>query len=54
MMPHNDRGDNYAISNRWSQVLVLLPGRVGRDLLFSNHACFGSSDTNCQTDRIEN
>jgi hypothetical protein len=46
--------NNYAISNRRFQVLVLLPGRVDRDLLFSDHACFGSSDTNCQTDRAEN
>jgi hypothetical protein len=53
MTAHNYQDDNYAISNQRSQVLVQLPGRVSHDLLFSNHACFGSSDTNCQTDRAE-
>jgi hypothetical protein len=54
MMAHNDRDDNYALSNRRSQVLVLLPGRVSHDLLLSRHACASGSTPNCQTDRTEN
>jgi hypothetical protein len=54
MTAHDRQDDNYAISNRQSQVLVLLLDRGSHDLLFSSHACASSSSPNCHTDRAKN
>ena len=43
MTAHKNQDDNYAISNRWFQVLVLLPGCISRGLLLPSPARSGSS-----------